>query len=102
MTPKKTRFQELLEAGIIKESNIKVYELSDYSYLERMVGNREVENRASKVIQNIKANGRRPEPCLVNENMEIINGQARSIAYEQLGLTYPFVLFVLYDLHVKS
>ena len=88
----KTKLQELIDLGIVKATNQIVYEVTDYSVLEHMTGNREIGKRASKIIQSIKKNGYRPVPCLLNRNMEIIDGQARKIAFEQCNIPYRFVV----------
>lgn len=88
----KSRFEELVDAGIVRKTNIVVWELTDYSYLENLSGNREVLDRASKIIQSVKTNGLRPIPCLLNKNMEKVDGQARGIAFKELGLPYRFIV----------
>lgn len=59
----------------------------DYSEFERLDGNRSVSpHRVAKIIKSVEKVGQLPVPITVNEKMQIIDGQARVQAFEQLGL----------------
>lgn len=62
-----------------------VYVTSDYSQFKRLEGNRDP--RSSKaIIESIKAIGYIDNPILVNEKMEVIDGQNRLEALKQLEM----------------
>ena len=57
----------------------------DYSIFKRMEGNRKVTaDRAAKVRRSIEEVGYIPNPIIVNESMEVIDGQGRLEALTQL------------------
>lgn len=64
-----------------------IHKTYDYSEFERLDGNRSVSpHRVAKIIKSVEKVGQLPVPITVNEKMQIIDGQARVQAFEQLGL----------------
>lgn len=71
-----------------------VYETRDYDAFRRLEANRGVgENRKEKLIASFKA-GEVLNPIVVNEKMEIIDGQGRYEARKELGLPIQYVISV--------
>lgn len=69
-----------------------VYETRDYDAFRRLEANRGVgENRKEKLIASFKA-GEVLNPIVVNEKMEIIDGQGRYEARKELGLPIQYVV----------
>lgn len=74
------------EAGVI-------YETHDYNMFKRLSGNRTVTTiRAKKIRTSIEKNGYIKSPICVNENYEVIDGQGRLEALEQLDLPVHFYI----------
>ena len=74
-------------------SEIKVYKTTDYSIFKRLEGNREVTNqRRDAIIDSIREIGYQPIPILVNEKMEIVDGQGRVDACEKLNLPVYYTI----------
>lgn len=72
-------------------NNIKV--TSDYSIFKKLMGNRGVDNRrVNYIIKSIKNVGYISNPIIVNEKMEVIDGQGRLSALEQLGMPVEYVV----------
>lgn len=70
---------------------LKIYKTYNYSLFKSLPGNRDI--RHEKVLkESIKRNGFLMEPILVNERMEIINGQGRFTACVELGLPIYYVI----------
>ncbi|MBR2684412.1 MAG: ParB N-terminal domain-containing protein [Atopobiaceae bacterium] len=70
-----------------------IHKTSDYSVFRRMEGNREVTARRAKNIRkSIEEIGLVPAPIVVNERMEVIDGQGRLEAIKQLGLPAFFII----------
>lgn len=66
---------------------------TDYGIFRRMEGNREVTaKRASHIRQSIETIGLIPVPIVVNEHMEIIDGQGRFEAIKSLGLPVFYIV----------
>lgn len=64
----------------------------DYSIFKKMEGNREVSQvRINKIIKSIRKVGYIISPILVNENMEIIDGQGRFEALKQLHIPIDYI-----------
>ena len=79
-----------------------MYETTNYSIFKRIVGNRKInQNRVKELAENMKVNGWRLGPILVNENLEILNGQHRVKAAEIAGIpvTYLVVQGGIEDVH---
>lgn len=70
----------------------KVYRTTDYSMFKRLTGNRDVSDRAKKIIDSIESVGYVMSPLLVNENREIIDGQGRLEALKTLELPVDFIV----------
>ena len=75
-----------------RELIVKIYETDDYETFKRLVGNRDVKC-VKKIIDSIGKHGYIPNPIMVNENMEIIDGQNRAEALKQLGL--PILYYIV-------
>ena len=70
-----------------------VFRTSDYSIFKRLEGNRPVlARRVSKIASSISKNGYVFNPIVVNEAMQIIDGQGRFEALKQAGLPIDFVV----------
>lgn len=69
-----------------------VYLETDLSVFKVLEGNRSIEqDRINKIIQSIKKVGFVPSPIVVNEKMEVIDGQGRLEACKQLYLPIPYI-----------
>ena len=80
MSEKVTRFYD-------KAAKFEVRETNDYGKFKKLLGNREVqEKRISQLMVSIKENGFLNSSIIVNENMEVIDGQARCEALKRLGM----------------
>lgn len=74
------------------ETNQIVYESDNYESFTRLSYNRNyTKERVNKVYNSIKKVGQR-EPGIVNSKGEIISGQARFKACEQLGIPYKYII----------
>ena len=85
------------------QSDIKIYgndkklpvlmRTKDYSIFRRMEGNRDVTaKRAKNIRKSIEQVGLIPSPIIVNEHMEVIDGQGRLEAIKQLDLPVFYVI----------
>ena len=69
-----------------------VYSTKDYSMFKKLNGNREVmENRKKLLKESIVERGWIRNPIVVNEKMEIIDGQGRFEALKELGMPIEYV-----------
>lgn len=69
-----------------------VYKTTDYSIFKVLIGNRKVEpRRVSRIKKSIQTVGQVIVPIVVNERMEVIDGQGRLAALSELGLPVYFV-----------
>lgn len=76
-----------------QEADYKVYQTKDYSVFKYMKENREVkERRVKKIRESIDNVGWLRDPLLVNEKMEIIDGQGRFEVLKEKGLPVEFVI----------
>lgn len=65
----------------------------DYKKFKKLIGNRNVtETRINKILQSIAKVGYISNPIIVNEKMEVIDGQGRLAALERLGLPIEYVI----------
>lgn len=72
-----------------------VYRTYDYDKFKIMRGNRKVaEKRVTTIMESIKQIGRLPTPIIVNEKMEIIEGQGRYAACKRLGLPIEYIIVI--------
>ena len=66
---------------------------TDYGMFKRLEGNREVtKKRSAKIQKSIKKVGYIPVPIVVNEHMQIIDGQGRAEAAKALGLPIYYMI----------
>lgn len=72
-----------------------VYTTRDYSQFKRLVGNRDIpESRISKIVDSIQKIGWIHNPIVVNENMEVIDGQGRLTALQRLKMPVEYIMAV--------
>ena len=71
------------------DSNVKF--TRDYSRFKKVVGNRDVKSY-KRVLESIKNVGYIPNPIIVNENYEVIDGQHRLQACEELGISIAYIM----------
>lgn len=72
-----------------------VFRTTDYNALKKLKGNRDIfEPRKKKIISSIRENGWIRNPVVVNEKMEVIDGQGRTEALEELGMPVEYVVSV--------
>lgn len=75
-----------------KVSEKKIHITDDYSIFQTLEGNRSIkDDRVAKIIKSITDVGYVTNPVIVNENMEIIDGQGRVRAFEELGIPVEYV-----------
>lgn len=76
------------------ENEIKTYSTTDYSIFKRMNGNRSInKNNVKNIIKNIQESGLKPSIIIVNEKMEVIDGQHRLEALRFLGLPVNYQIW---------
>ena len=78
-----------------EEANVayNVYTTKDYSMFKRLVGNRDIpESRISKIIDSIQKIGWVHNPIVVNEKMEVIDGQGRLTALQRLKMPVEYII----------
>lgn len=70
-----------------------VYTTRDYSKFKRVIGNRDIpESRINKIIDSIQKIGWIHNPIVVNENMEVIDGQGRLTALQRLKMPVEYIM----------
>lgn len=70
-----------------------IYTTTDYDGFVFTDWNRDVSNaRVVKMVESIKKVGWLPEPVMVNEKFEVIDGQSRVKALEKLGMPVQFCI----------
>lgn len=70
-----------------------VYEESDYSVFKPLLGNRIVDDaQENKIKESISKVGWIKNPIVVNEKMQVIDGQARLEVLKELGLPVQYVI----------
>lgn len=70
-----------------------IFRTSNYNIFKTLHGNRNVSNaRVEKIIQSIDKVGYIMSPLIVNEKMEIIDGQGRYNALKKLGLPIDYII----------
>lgn len=75
------------------EEAYKVYSTKDYSVFKRLVGNRDIpESRISKIVESIQTIGWVHNPIIVNEKMEVIDGQGRLTALQRLKMPVEYII----------
>lgn len=71
----------------------KIERTNDYDKFKRLKGNRDVSpSRVRKIIESIDKVGYVTSPIIVNENMEIIDGQGRLEALKQLNMPVEYIV----------
>lgn len=71
----------------------KVYTTKDYSIFKRLIGNRDIpESRISKIVESIQTIGWVHNPIIVNEKMEVIDGQGRLTALQRLEMPVEYII----------
>lgn len=76
-----------------KEISYSVYTTRDYSIFKRLTGNRDIpESRISKIVASIQEIGWIHNPIIVNENMEVIDGQGRLTALQRLKMPVEYII----------
>ena len=73
------------------ESDIKVYTTSDYGMFKKMLGNRDVTGEA-QIVDSIQKVGYVCTPIIINEKNEVIDGQNRLAALQELGLPVYYII----------
>lgn len=74
-------------------SEFQVWVTNDYGLFKTLNGNRDIAfARVDKIAKSIKNIGYRPQPILVNGNMEIIDGQGRFQALKNMGLPILYII----------
>ena len=70
-----------------------VYVTTDYSIFKRLTGNRDIpESRISKIVESIQTIGWVHNPIIVNEKMEVIDGQGRLTALQRLKMPIEYII----------
>ena len=76
-----------------RESAYNVYVTKDYNIFKRLVGNRDIpESRISKIVESIQTIGWVHNPIIVNEKMEVIDGQGRLTALQRLKMPVEYII----------
>lgn len=68
-----------------------IYETDDYSMFKKLEGNRDVE-KTGKLKKSMKKNGFLNCPAVVNEELEVIDGQNRIFVAEELKIPVKFCI----------
>ena len=68
-----------------------IYQTADYTKFKRLPGNRDVKN-AKKIVDSINDVGYVLSPILVNEKMEVVDGQNRLEALQKLELPVAYIM----------
>lgn len=70
-----------------------ILQTMDYSKFKKLKGNRNVDPvRVQRIIQSIKKVGYITSPLIVNEDLEVIDGQGRLEALRILGLPVEYIV----------
>lgn len=70
-----------------------VYTTKNYSIFKRLTGNRDIpESRISTIVSSIQKIGWIHNPIVVNENMEVIDGQGRLTALQRLNMPVEYII----------
>ena len=76
---------------MIKKLDTQIYETYDYPLFKRLEGNRDIKC-VKKIVDSIQKIGYVLNPILVNEKYEVIDGQNRICALEELGLPVHYYI----------
>lgn len=75
------------------ETKKKIYTTTNYEIFKYLEGNRDIKNgRVVKTVESIENHGWLTQPILVNEKMEVIDGQGRLEALKRLNMPVEFVI----------
>lgn len=76
-----------------REKTYSVYVTKDYNIFKRLIGNRDIpESRISKIVESIQTIGWVHNPIIVNEKMEVIDGQGRLTALQRLKMPIEYII----------
>jgi hypothetical protein len=76
-----------------RETSYNVYVTKNYGIFKRLVGNRDIpESRISKIVDSIQKIGWIRNPIIVNEKMEVIDGQGRLTALQRLKMPVEYII----------
>lgn len=76
-----------------KVSKKKIYVTKDYDSFKKLKGNRDITApRVKKILKSLDAVGYITNPIIVNEKMEVIDGQARVEAFREMGIPVEYVI----------
>ena len=74
-------------------ANKQIYTTHDYTQFGLLLGNRDITKaRVKKIIKSIKKIGWITNPIIVNEKMEIIDGQGRFMALKELDMPIEYII----------
>jgi len=76
-----------------------IYETENYGQFKRLEGNRDVAC-AKKIVESINEIGYVPNPIIVNEKFEVIDGQNRLSALEELGM--PVQYYIIQEIGIEE
>lgn len=81
--------QKVLDKDCQVTEGYKVYTTTNYDIFNRLMGNRDTTS-VKRIIESIQKIGYVDNPLIVNEKLEIIDGQNRLEAFRMLGYEVPF------------
>ena len=80
-------------------SNLKIQVAPNAEVFKTMDGNRKANKlNIAKIIKSVKNNGQLFSPILVNDQMEILDGQNRVQAFQEMDLEIPYIVVPTYGL----
>lgn len=75
------------------ETAYEVYVTRNYDIFKRLTGNRDIpESRISKIVESIQTIGWIHNPIIVNEKMEVVDGQGRLTALQRLKMPVEYII----------
>lgn len=84
----------------IESCTMKVYETTNYNIFKDLVGNRaRIQSNIKNITSSITKYGWLGAPVIVNEKMEIIDGQNRTKAAENANIPVPYMIFPGYGIN---
>lgn len=87
---------EVLLKGVVRtrKTDVATYITKNYDIFKRLAGNRLVNQKnVETIVKNIEQNGLLPTVVIVNEKMEIIDGQHRVEAFKRVGAPVIYQIF---------
>ena len=86
-----SKFSDLIKRKDVSESEIKLYKTNNYNLFCSLSGNRKVTKKhVEKITDSILTGGDIKSPVVVNEKLEVIDGQNTFEARKELGLPIYF------------